>query len=195
MSLETAEPTDPLLFDTAIVDENGNPTPYFMRQWASQQIVNDSGDGVIDAVIALQNIDLIAGTGLEGGGDLTADRTFALTTTSLAYDLGIYMPGIFTDAQLLLQFVFARNVTFADDFAGSTGLVGVNPTSAATIDVLKNDVSIGTISITTGGVVTFVTAGSGAETFGSGDKLTLVNQGTADATLSDVSVTFQGTKA
>lgn len=195
MPLEIPEPTDPLIFTEAIVDKDGKPTPYFMRQWASQQGINSSGDDVALAVLALQAINLIAGTGLEGGGDLTADRTFALTTISRSYDIGVHMPGVFTDDQLLLQFVFARSVVFANEFAGSTGLVGTDPNDPAEIDMLKNDVSIGTIDITTGGVLTFTTLGSSVESFVSGDKLTLINQGTADAALSDVSITFQGTKA
>lgn len=93
MVLEIPEPTDPLPFDTAIVDENGNPTPYFQRQWASQQIVNNSSEAIAaavivlqDAVAALQALILTAGTGLDGGGDLTADRQFDLEDTAVTPD-------------------------------------------------------------------------------------------------------------
>lgn len=116
----------------------------------------------------------------------------ALEFTSPPYDMGLFIPGSPIDDQLLLQFVFDRNVEFPDEFAGSTGIVGTNPTSIATIDIKKNGSSIGTISIATDGVVTFVTAGGSAETFASGDKLELVAQATADATLADVSITFNG---
>ncbi len=94
----------------------------------------------------------------------------------------------------MLQFVFDQAVDFPDDFAGSQGVVGTNPAIAATIDVLKNAVSIGTISITVGGVITFVTAGATTESFAIGDIITLVGQATADASMADVSITLRGTK-
>jgi len=110
------------------------------------------------------------------------------------YDVGMFLPGVPTNSQLLLQYVFVRAVDFPDEFVGSKGLVGTNPTAAATIDVKKNGTSIGTISITTGGVVTFVTAGAGVENFVAGDKLELIAQASADATLADISITFNGTR-
>lgn len=110
------------------------------------------------------------------------------------YDLGAFIPGTTTDAQLLLQFVFDRNVEFLDELAGSTGAVGTNPTSAASVSVRKNGSGIGTVNIATDGVVTFTTSGGGVETFTSGDTLTLVNQATADATLADISITLNGTR-
>lgn len=113
---------------------------------------------------------------------------------NLPFDIGVFFPGVPLDSELLLQYVFSRSVDFVDDFVGSEGSVGTNPTSAATIDVQKNASSIGTISITTGGVVTFVTAG-GATSFVTGDTLELVNQGTADATMADISITLKGTRA
>lgn len=200
MALIPSPATDPLVSTEQIVDDEGRPTFYFQQQWAAQQGINISGDAVIAAVTqaeldiaTINGINLIAGNGISGGGDLSGDdRTFSLTDA--AYDLGIFLPGVPTDAQLLMQYVFDRTVIFTDDFAGSTGLVDVNPAAAATINVLKNDVDIGTISITTGGVVTFVTTASDIETFDSGDKLTLVAQDTADATLSDISITFKGVR-
>jgi hypothetical protein len=39
---------------------------------------------------------------------------------------------------------------------------------------------------------TFATAGSGAETFAAGDRLAIINQDPADATLADLSITFLG---
>jgi hypothetical protein len=39
---------------------------------------------------------------------------------------------------------------------------------------------------------TFATAGGGAETFGAGDRLAIINEDPADATLADLSITFLG---
>lgn len=216
--------TDPLIFGQPIVNEDGTPTDYFLRQWGVQRL----GDLTLEQEVeAIKAINLIAGVALAGGGDLSGpDRTFDLENTAVTpstygdatnvpqitidqqgritdaanvpinlgaqpYDIGAFFPGVYTDSQLLLQFVFDRTVDFDDDFAGSTGIVGVDPTIAATMDLQKNDISIGTVSITTGGVVTFVTSG-GTTQFVSGDWLSVIAQGTADATLADASLSFKG---
>ena len=83
MTLEAAPPTDPLTHTESIVDEQGRPTPYFLRQWLSQQGINNVSDETIAAVIALQAIVLTAGVGLDGGGNLTADRAFDLANTAV----------------------------------------------------------------------------------------------------------------
>jgi hypothetical protein len=43
-----------------------------------------------------------------------------------------------------------------------------------------------------GGTGTFATAGGGAETFAAGDRLSIINEDPADATLADLSITFLG---
>jgi hypothetical protein len=40
----------------------------------------------------------------------------------------------------------------------------------------------------------FATAGGGAETFAAGDRLSIINDNPADATLADISITFKGTR-
>lgn len=199
MALIPGAPTSPFVHNEAIVDKDGRPTAYFLRQLQSQSIINTGSGDVIEAinslairVTALENRLLTAGNGLDGGGDLTADRTFSLTDP--AYDIAMYFPDDPTNAQTMAQLTFAHEVNFPDDFAGSTGLVGTNPTAAATMDIKRDSVSIGTISITTGGIVTFSTSGGATEVFNIGDKLEIINQATADATLADVSISLKGTR-
>lgn len=105
---------------------------------------------------------------------------------------GFYPSGL-GDGVVFFKIVFAEDVDFADNFAGSTGDAGSNPTATAEFDVLKNGVSIGDISVSTGGVFTFTTD-AGAVSFTSGDVLTIVGPATADATLADVSITLLGSK-
>lgn len=101
----------PLVDTEKIVKENGTPTYYFHRQWEQQRKINTSTDAVIDesaanasaiadnatAISGIQNIDLIAGVGLAGGGDLSGpDRTFDLEDTAVT-------PGSFTNADITVD--------------------------------------------------------------------------------------------
>jgi hypothetical protein len=61
------------------------------------------------------------------------------------------------------------------------------------LDVHRNGSPIGTITFGTGASAgSFATAGGGAETFGAGDRLAIINEDPADATLADLSITFLG---
>lgn len=94
-----------------------------------------------------------------------------------------------TDTEIMLITVFAEAVTFPDNFAGARGYVGVNPTATTVFDVLKNGASVGTISVSTAGVVTFNTTGA-AVSFAVGDVLQINAQATADDTLANCAFTL-----
>lgn len=66
---------------------------------------------------------------------------------------------------------FKRAVDFPANFTGSGGSVVTNPGSTFDIDVQKNGVSTGTISISTVGVFTFTTSGGAAVSFADGDTI------------------------
>lgn len=84
----------------------------------------------------------------------------------------------------------ARAVTIDDGDPGEV-YVGVNPTDGtATIDVQVNGVSVGSIEITTGGVVTWNLAAP--VVLAAGDRLALVAPTPADSTLADVLVALRG---
>ncbi len=77
-----AKRNQPLNIRTAIVNEDGTPNQYFLR-WMQDQGVDidakldpDSLNTYIQAWAATRSIN--AGTGLSGGGDLSADRTLNL---------------------------------------------------------------------------------------------------------------------
>lgn len=83
-------------------------------------------------------------------------------------------------------------IVLADDFAGSTCVTGTNPTSSFVMDVQKNGSSIGSITIATNGVATFVTTGA-AVTLSGSDVLKVVAPGVADLTLANVAISLKGT--
>jgi hypothetical protein len=74
----------------AIVGPDGKPTDYFMRLLRDRRVAQ----GTVESDVETLNDDVLskvsqsriltAGTGLTGGGDLSADRTFAIDTTTEA---------------------------------------------------------------------------------------------------------------
>lgn len=102
-----------------------------------------------------------------------------------------------TASEVLLRHVLQHNVTFADDFAGSFGRLrpaGANPATAQTFTIYLNAAAVGTMSISTGGVVTFATTG-GAVVGTAGDEIRVDAPAAPDANLVGVSVTLYGLEA
>ncbi len=110
-----------------------------------------------------------------------------------AYDIGASFAGTPTDSEVLGRISVPRKITLLADFLGSAGHVVVNPTDAFAVDVLDDGSSIGTISITTGGVVSFASAGGTAKVIAAGSLVSFVGQATADATIAGISFTLAGT--
>jgi hypothetical protein len=110
------------------------------------------------------------------------------------YDIVCSLAGKPDASEAVLEMTFTRTVNFAGNFSGSYGTVGTNPTSTATYTVNKNGSSIGTIVVSTGGVVTFTTTSGATQSFAAGDRLDVTAPGTQDATLSDAAFTLAGTR-
>lgn len=106
------------------------------------------------------------------------------------YRVGFFFTNAPSSSEILLLHTFSDDATFADDFAGSVGDIGTNPAATFDLDVQKNGVSVGTISISTGGVFTFTTSGASVS-FVAGDQLRVVGPATP-GTAANVSITFKG---
>jgi hypothetical protein len=96
-----------------------------------------------------------------------------------------------TTSEVLLVYVATEAITFADEFAGSTCSVGTNPTASFVMTVKLNGAAVGTITISTLGVATFVTTG-GTVVMASGDRLTVEGPAVVDATAANIAVTLKG---
>jgi hypothetical protein len=120
-------------------------------------------------------------------------QSLLLPTDVAAYDTMFSFAGAPTADKVMAQVILVRASTLAINSAGSKGVVGVNPTSPATILVKKNGATVVTISVTVGGVFSF--ANAGVVTFAAGDVVTLVAQTVPDATMADISITLAGALA
>lgn len=115
----------PLAAQQPIVDEQGRPTRWFIEQWALQNGINGLSEGsittlsqLVEAVQALQQVEIQAGTGLDGGGVLGTDSTISLDLANTAVT-----PGTYGDATNVAQITVNQQgqVTAAQNVAISGG--------------------------------------------------------------------------
>lgn len=106
--------------------------------------------------------------------------------------------GIPTSGQPLLWSPVVQPITFAANLAASVGnidpQVGANPAATVTLPVkrwtLGVGTQIGTISVSTGGVVTFTTTGGTTQSAGTGDLIAVYNQSPADVSMAYLTFTL-----
>jgi hypothetical protein len=99
--------------------------------------------------------------------------------------------------------IYKKRFAFAVNFAANWGVGGTippaggvdgNPAATATITVKKNSVTVGTISISTGGALTFATSSGATVSLAAGDVLQFYNQAVADGSLSGLDIVMVGTR-
>ncbi|HEX7039415.1 MAG TPA: hypothetical protein VF202_04820, partial [Trueperaceae bacterium] len=138
--------------------------------------------GVVSVDAAEDDAPVVRGGGGGGGGG----------GGNAYYDLQLGYPGA-PDAGAIDMVLVPRAVTIDDADPGEVH-VGVNPTDGtAVIDIEVNGSSVGSISITTAGAVTWSLAAD--IELSAGDTLALVAPSPADSTLADVIVAFKGVAA
>ena len=104
--------------------------------------------------------------------------------------INVYIDGVPTVSVDILRMVATDGFLLPDDLDGSFGHVSTAPSGAVVVDVQKNGLSIGSISIATTGLFTFSTSGSAVEVFSPGDLLQLIAP--ADwLTLADLTITLR----
>jgi hypothetical protein len=131
-------------------------------------------------------------SGIAAGQQLSWSGT-ALVPVTEPFDLGLHLPDLTTAGALLAEIVLARPVDFPGAFAGSTGYARIAATAETVLDVQKNGANIGTVTFAAASATpTFALAS--ATSFAAGDRLGIVNEDPADATLAGVSLTLAGTR-
>ena len=122
---------------------------------------------------------------------LLSDATDILETRPPRYRIidhhQVAAPG---NSQKIYEEVLTRNYTLPSGATGSQGYANTTATSAATVDILKNGSSVGTVNFASATAVATFTV-SPAATFVAGDRIGLQGQTTADATLADFLVALR----
>jgi hypothetical protein len=166
----------------------GNRKPYFVH--------NASAGDFAVTVRTAAGVGVSVGSSPDNTAVVYCDGTDVLAISSIVagpYDPAMFIPGTHASGALMAQIVFPRTVTFPAGFAGSQAYAQVPATASTTLDVQQNDGSVG--SITFGAESSSATFSLAADTaFAPGDRLALVNQDPADATLADLSITLKGTR-
>lgn len=132
------------------------------------------------------------GSNTETGGAAPADTTPAYVAPDDSLSI------VFPFGETIGTYAIDVPITFAmlipDNFAGSNGDVRTNPADGtATFTVRKNGTSVGSITVTTAGVITFNTTGTTVSLV-SGDTLTIEPPGTADSAMKGVTFSIQATR-
>lgn len=134
-----------------------------------------------------------------------ADLSVTLTATVAAtvsatgsltgpYDIFCQISGQPLGGQVMVDRLLPRSITFAGNFNGSKAACGGNPTAAAAVfSIQKNNVQVGTITFSTGGVATFASTNGAPVIFNTGDRLTIVAPNPQNSTLYDVTATLTAT--
>lgn len=109
------------------------------------------------------------------------------------YDFGCVFEATPTSSEVVGRVQIGRAITLPANMSGSSGTVATNPTATFDIDVQDDGVSIGTISISTGGVFTFTTASGTAKSIAAGSVITFIGPSSVDATVAGVAVVLLAT--
>ena len=150
--------------------------------------VQPEGSGDTGTLGDIGDVDL---SGLQAGDMLRRNASNQWVAEPTPFILSMFIPGTHGDGALMAQLVFDRDVAFAENFSGSEGYSQVTATAETVLDLQKNGSNVGTITFSdAGNTATFALAGGAS--FAAGDRLAIVNDNPADATLADLSITLQG---
>lgn len=129
------------------------------------------------------------------GQFLKTNGAAAPSWSNVPYDLPLSFSGTPTAGQLMGKLIVVRDVVLGANFTGSFGHVGTNPDATFDIDVKDNGSTIGTISVSTGGVYTFTTTSGTAKTVTAGNRIEFYAPANspAEATVADIAATLKGT--
>ena len=108
------------------------------------------------------------------------------------FDVGSSFAGSPTASEIILEFIFTRDVTFPAGLTGSQGSAGTASTGTATFNITQDGTPVGTMVFDASASATFAMAT--ATSFTAGEVLRIVAPASPDATLADLVFTLSGTR-
>lgn len=139
-----------------------------------------------------------------GAGDLLSTNNLSdvtnVATARVNLGLATYILSTFatttpTASEVLMLAVAGAAFTIPANFtAALRSTVGVNPTASFVLDVQNNGTTIGTITISTGGVVTATTVGGTSKAIAVSDVIKIVAPAVADTTAANIGLTIVGVR-
>lgn len=141
----------------------------------------------------------------DNGGQVVApaDPTISGRWIGIAFASGIIEPPVFTYSvplgfttppipdEVLLIHVFSKRVVFPVNWVGATSRIGVSPAGQVTLSIRKNGGSVGSITISSSGLVNY--SSTTPITFEIGDWIEVVAPTISDTTFSFSGFTLLGT--
>jgi hypothetical protein len=160
---------------------------------AVNQIGSSSPEGPINVTTAApSSIYLLTANNLS---DLPNPATARANLGLAAYILSFFFTTTPAASEVLFIHVAGAPFAIPANFSGALqSAVGTNPTASFALDVQKNGASIGTITVSTGGIVTATTTSGTSKSIAVGDVLKIVAPGTADATAASMAFSMIGTR-
>lgn len=96
------------------------------------------------------------------------------STTGSIYDFGAAFASAPVAGSVITRVEIGRNITIPANFSGGSAHVATNPGATFDVDVRDDGVSIGTISISTGGTATLTTVGGTSKSVAAASVVTFV---------------------
>jgi len=177
---------------------NNDPTGQVELQ-ASNQVVLlaaklgffSTSTGVTKPAVTGSNVAGEAAASLIAGLAALGLVTDSTTPATRPFDVGVFNPGLGSNAQKLLVLNIQRAVTFPAGAANSKFTGGTAATGSTTFTFKKNGSSFATAVFSASGTLAAFTQASDA-VFAVGDQLEIDGPATADATLADFTCTLSG---
>lgn len=170
------------------------PTTPLRNRGVFANAVDYSPGDLIQAAggLYLTNIAHTGETPFNPNRTISASQVYTLLVSS-KFAIGLHWPTApgfgLEDGDMMLGYVAEAAFYLPSGLAGSVGKVKVNPTATLVCEIFKNATSIGSLSVSTGGVVTF-SFGANVN-FAIGDILYVAPPSAVDATARGLLLTFK----
>jgi hypothetical protein len=177
-------------FRAAVINDLPSAIPYSKLDLANSIALTDIETGARDTTPAGDTlVQRDAGGDFEVNGPTLAGHPASKAYVDAIYDIGGGSNGVVAASAYILNFKATRALTLPTNFAGSVAEAVTAATASTVFTILKNGVSIGTMTFAASGTIpTFSVAGT--TSLAIGNTLRIQGPASPDTTLSDLTVTL-----